>query len=193
MNKNGFSLIEIVFTIIIIGLVMGAITESFIAGSAKSVNIVNEETAVNVAKGITAELNYCRNGGTVTVGTPPSVVCSAFNNAGSIQHCKDNPNNTWCNPSSFYTSPPGPPKLTGNECFYTMIAASNVDFNDTGGNGKIQNTSPPNSPSDFIQTIVQTGWFASNAGGNCPTPPTGCPGTPGSCPYITLSTVYANY
>ena len=61
MNKNGFSLIEIVFTIIIIGLAMGAITESFIAGSAKSVNIVNEETAA---------LNYCRNGG--TVGTPPN-------------------------------------------------------------------------------------------------------------------------
>ena len=57
MNKNGFSLIEIVFTIIIIGLAVGAITESFIAGSAKSVNIVNEETAVNVAKQEMAALN----------------------------------------------------------------------------------------------------------------------------------------
>ena len=172
MNKNGFSLIEIVFRIIIIGLAMGAITESFIAGSAKSVNIVNEETAVNVAKQEMAALNYCRNG-----GTPTSGVCSAFNGG------------TWNAPSSFYISPQGP-ILVNNECFYTTVTASNVDFKDKGGSGNIPlNGSSP----DFIQTIVQTGWFASNAGGSCPTPPAGCPGVPGSCPSITLSTVYANY
>ena len=170
MNKNGFSLIEIVFTIIIIGLAMGAITESFIAGSAKSVNIVNEETAVNVAKQEMAALNYCRNG-----GTPTSGVCSAFNNTGS--------NSTWNNPTTFYISPQGPTNVN-NECFYTTITASNVDFTDTNGNGTIPlNGSSP----DFIQTIVQTGWFASNAGGSCPTT------APASYPYVTLSTVYANY
>ncbi len=63
IGKNGFSHIEIVFTIIIIGLAMGAVTESFIAGSANSVNIVNEETALNLAKEEMAALNYCRNTG----------------------------------------------------------------------------------------------------------------------------------
>jgi prepilin-type N-terminal cleavage/methylation domain-containing protein len=181
VNKNGFSLIEIVFTIIIIGLTVGAITESFIAGSAKSVNIVNEETAVNVAKQEMAALNYCRNG-----GIPTSGVCNAFNNG------VGSGSSPWItNLSSFANQQP--PYLINNECFYTTVNAANVDFTDhykgINGNGYIQNTSP-----DFIQTIVQTGWFASNAGGgSCPTPPAGCPGTTGSCPYITLSTVYANY
>ena len=167
MNKNGFSLIEIVFTIIIIGLAMGAITESFIAGSAKSVNIVNEETAVNVAKQEMAALNYCRNGGNVT-GANGSV-CTAFNNS------------TWGNPSNFFTTPQVPTTPINNECFYTVVNAQNVNFQDTSGNGTIQGSS-----ADFIQTIVQTGWFASNAGGGCPPPPA-------SYPYVTLSTVYANY
>ncbi len=180
MNKNGFSLIEIVFTIIIIGLAMGAITESFIAGSAKSVNIVNEETAVNVAKQEMAALNYCRNGGTVTG------VCSAFINNGS--NCNGGNPSTWNCPSSFYTTPQVPTNPINNECFYTTVNAQNVDFQDTSGNGYISGSSP-----DFIQTVVQTGWFVYSGSGNCPAPPTGCPGTPGSCPYITLSTVYANY
>ena len=185
MNKNGFSLIEIVFTIIIIGLAVGAITESFIAGSAKSVNIVNEETAVNVAKQEMAALNYCRNGGAVTG------VCSAFNNSGNPNNCNGSNQNTWCNPSSFYTTPQVPTASVNNECFYTIVNANNVNFTDPykgiNGNGYIQNTSPPDSPSDFIQTIVQTGWFAYSGSGNCPTTP------PASYPYVTLSTVYANY
>ena len=163
-DTGGFSLLEIVITIIIIGLALSAIAESFIVGSAKSVNIVNEETAVNVAKGITAALNYCRNGGTVTG------VCSAFNGG------------TWNNPSSFYTSPQGP-TIVNNECFYTTVTAQSVDFQDTSGSGTLEGSG---SPPDFIQTIVQTGWFALNAGGSCPTPPA-------SYPFVTLSTVYANY
>ena len=171
MNKNGFSLIEIVFTIIIIGLAVGAITESFIAGSAKSVNIVNEETAVNVAKQEMAALNYCRNGG--AVGTSPNTVCSAFTGG------------TWNNPSSFYnTTPHVPFNPINNECFYTIVHASNVDFTDSNGNGNI---SISGSPTDFIQTIVKTGWFAYSGSGSCPTMP------PASYPYVTLSTVYADY
>ena len=176
MNKNGFSLIEIVFTIIIIGLAVGAITESFIAGSAKSVNIVNEETAVNVAKQEMAELNYCRNGGAVTG------VCSAFINNGS--NCNGGNPSTWNCPSSFYTTPQVPTNPINNECFYTIVNASNVDFTDSNGNGNI---SISGSPTDFIQTIVKTGWFAYSGSGNCPTTP------PASYPYVTLSTVYANY
>jgi type II secretory pathway pseudopilin PulG len=176
-NTGGFSLLEIVLTIIIIGLALSAITESFIVGSAKSINIVNEETAVNVAKQEMAALNYCRNGGSVTR------VCTAFNNTGS-QNCNGNPNNTWCNPSSFYTSPQGP-TIVNNECFYTTVNAQNVDFTDPysgiNGNGKIQNTS-----NNFIQTIVQTRWFALNGNGTCPA-------APASYPFVTLSTVYANY
>ena len=176
MNKNGFSLIEIVFTIIIIGLAMGAITESFIAGSAKSVNIVNEETAVNVAKQEMAALNYCRNG-----GTPLSGVCSAFNNTGGA--CNSGNPDTWNCPSTFYVTPQGP-VIVNNECFYTNISASNVDFIDNpSGNGTI---SVSGSPTDFIQAIVQTGWFSANGGGTCPS-------APASYPFVTLSTVYANY
>ena len=158
LDENGFSLLEIVITIIIIGLALSAIAESFIVGSAKSVNIVNQQTAVNVAKQTMAELNYCRNGGNV------SGVCSAF---------KGN--------TSFYTSPEGPVNIN-NECFYTTISAANVDFIDTNGNGNISSKSSNN----FIQTIVQTGWFALNSGGTCPA-------APASYPSITLSTVYANY
>ncbi len=174
MNKNGFSLIEIVFTIIIIGLAMGAITESFIAGSAKSVNIVNEETAVNIAKQEMAALNYCRNG-----GTPLSGVCSAFNNTGS-PNCSGSSQNTWDCPSTFYVTPQGP-VIVNNECFYTNTSASNVDFADINGNGTINGSS-----TNFIQTVVQTGWFAANGGGTCPA-------APANYPYVTLSTVYANY
>ena len=171
MNKNGFSLIEIVFTIIIIGLAMGAITESFIAGSAKSVNIVNEETAVNVAKREMAALNYCRNG-----GTPTSGVCKAFTA------------DFWNNPSSFYTSPQGPLPVN-NECFYTTVTAQNIVFEDNGGSVCTSSNCPPPLPipaTYIIQAIVQTGWFAANGGGTCPA-------VPANYPYVALSTVYADY
>ncbi|MCL4498428.1 MAG: prepilin-type N-terminal cleavage/methylation domain-containing protein [Deltaproteobacteria bacterium] len=159
-DTGGFSLLEIVITIIIIGLALSAIAESFIVGSAKSVNIVNEETAVNVAKQEMAALNYCRNGGSV------NGVCSAFNNTGS-PNCKGKGKpNTWDCPSSFYTTPQGPTPIN-NECFYTTVTAKNVD-------------------SDFIQTIVKTGWFALNSVGTCP-------GPPASYPYVTISTIFANY
>ncbi|MHB1661399.1 MAG: type II secretion system protein [bacterium] len=164
--QNGFSLLETVITIIIIGLAMGAIVESFIAGSAKSVNIVNEETAINVAKQITAELNYCRNGWSV------SGVCNAFTGG------------TWSSPSSFYTTPQGPTNIS-NECFYTAITASCVGFNDMGGTGKIvPGSCPPKT--DYIQTIVKTGWFTLNSGGTCPS-------APASYPSVTVSTIFANY
>ncbi len=173
LGRSGFSLLEIIFTIIIIGLAMGAITESFLVGSAKSVNIVNEETATNLAKQIMAELNYCRNGGTPTGG-----VCTKFNGG------------TWNSPSSSLDTTQEYPYPINNECYNTSINAQNVYFQDTGGSGTISGS----SPSDFIQVIVKTGWFASNAGGgSCPAAPVGCPGTPGSCPYVTISTVYANY
>ena len=184
MNKNGFSLIEIVFTIIIIGLAMGAITESFIAGSAKSVNIVNEETAVNVAKQEMAALNYCRNGG--TVGTPPNTVCSAFLNGGGSG------SSPWItsftNPTNLSNFAPNQQTQypVNNECFYAIVNARNVYFSDCSGNITSGTSCPP--AADFIQTIVKTGWFASNAGGgSCPTTP------PASYPYVILSTVYANY
>ena len=169
MNKNGFSLIEIVFTIIIIGLAMGAITESFIAGSAKSVNIVNEETAVNVAKQEMAALNYCRNG-----GTPTSGVCSAFD--GGFWNNQ--------NPAHYFTSPQGPVNVN-NQCFYTKISTNCVNFNDNGGTGTIAAGSC-NPTAYFMQAIVQTGWFSANGGGTCPS-------APASYPYVTLSTVYADY
>ena len=187
-NTGGFSLLEIVLTIIIIGLALSAITESFIAGSAKSVNIVNEETAVNVAKQEMAALNYCRNRGIVTG------VCNIFNNTGN-PNCTGGNQDTWDCPSSFII-PQGPTPVN-NECFYTVVTASNIVLKDNGGSVCTSSNCPPPLPSpsnNIIQTIVKTGWFVSNAGGgSCPTHPAGCPGTTGSCPYITLSTVYANY
>jgi hypothetical protein len=158
---------------------MGAITESFLAGSAKSVNIVNEETAVNVAKQEMAALNYCRNGGSVGTKGLPGWVCSAFNNTGS-RICNGSNQNTWYCPSSFYTPSLGP-TIVNNQCFYTTISASNVDFTDTNGIVTIRGSSP-----NFIQTIVQTGWFSANGGGTCPK-------APANYPYVTLSTVYADY
>jgi hypothetical protein len=149
---------------------MGAITESFIAGSAKSVNIVNEETAVNVAKQEMAALNYCRNGGTVTG------VCKAFKGG------------FWNNPASYIFQQD--PTNVNNECFYTIVMPkNNIVFEDNGGTVCMSsNCPPPSSLANYIiQAIVKTGWFASNAGGICPTTP------PSSYPYVTLSTVYANY
>lgn len=162
IDKNGFSLLEIVLTIIIIGFSLSAIVESFIVGSAKSVNIVNEETAVNVAKQEMAALNYCRNGGTV------NGVCN---------------NITWHNPSKFYTSPQATD--INNECFYTTVSAQNVDFTDTNGSGTITITK---SPTNYIQTIVKTGWFALNLGGSCSTSP-----LQASYPSVTVSTIFADY
>lgn len=185
-KKNGFSLLEIIITIIVIGLCMSAILESFVVGSAKSVNIVNEETAINVAKQITAALNYCRNGGTGTVninGASVSV-CSAF--------VATTPSKSlWnSNPSSLDTLSPSPlAQPVNNQCFYTTITASNIGFTDTNGN--ITGSSSTNP--DYIQAIVQTGWFAESAPNTCPAAPAGCPGTSGSCPYVTVSTVYADY
>ena len=176
LNKNGFSLIEIVFTIIIIGLAMGAITESFLAGSAKSVNIVNEETAVNVAKQEMAALNYCRNGESV------SGVCSAFKIGVGLG------SSPWITTSNLSNFAPPQKTVINYECFNTTVTASIVNFNDVSGIGTISG-----SPTNFIQTVVQTGWFSANGGGTCPSAPAGCPGTAGSCPYVTLSTVYADY
>ena len=162
---------------------MGAITESFIAGSAKSVNIVNEETAVNVAKREMAALNYCRNGGPLTSG-----VCKAF------QTGVGSGSSPWITTSNLSNFAPPQKTVINYECFNTTVTASNVNFNDTSGTGTIS-LSPPGNPTSFIQAIVQTGWFSANGGGtSCPaTPPAGCPGTAGSCPYVTLSTVYAEY
>ncbi len=157
---GGFGLLEAVITIIIIGLAMSAVTESFIVGSAKSSNIVNEEIAANVAKRTMAELNYCRNGGEV------SGVCTAFKPG------------TWSK-LNFYTSPQGPTNVN-NECFYTIIKAQYVDFSDTNGIGTIDGSSK-----DYIQTLVQTGWFAL-IGEKCKAPLE-------SYPLVTLSNIYANY
>ncbi|MCL4532881.1 MAG: prepilin-type N-terminal cleavage/methylation domain-containing protein [Deltaproteobacteria bacterium] len=175
-NKDGFSLIEIVFTIIIIGLAMGAVTESFIVGSAKSINIVNEETALNLAKQEMAALNYCRDG-----GTPTSGACQAWTTQTSTP-----PVSPWTTPFKFQeeTQPP-----INNECFNTKVTAKYVYFNDVNGTGTINLT----GSTSFIQAIVQTGWFSANGSVTCPSAPARCPGTEGSCPYVTLSTVYADY
>lgn len=185
IGKNGFSLIEIVFTIIIIGLAMGAITESFIAGSAKSINIVNEETALNLAKREMAALNYCRNTGSVSSN---STSCPFHNKSGKWQW----PNPLPPNPIIYVITPVHSNNDIIIECFITQVTANYVNFNDNpNGTGTI--SLPGNTP-DFIQAIVQTGWFSANGGGtSCPAVPAGCPGTAGSCPYVTLSTVYADY
>lgn len=165
-DRNGFSLIEVVITIIIIGLSLSAITESFIVGSAKSVNIVSEETVMNTANQIMSELNYCRNGGTV------SGVCVSFKTG------------FWNNPSGYYTAPQGPISVNGR-CLYTRIAANCAVFsnNNNGSGGSIR----AGACGRYIQVIVRAGWFALNAKGKCPS------SLPLTYPFITLSNVYANY
>ena len=175
IGKNGFSLIEIVFTIIIIGLAMGAITESFIAGSAKSINIVNEETAINLAKQEMAALNYCRNTGRVS---------------SNLTSCPFGKNGGWPTNSPL-TNPIYnglTPVYSNNviiECFNTTVTAKYVNFNGPNGTGTISPSGNNSTP--FIQAIVQTGWFSANGGG------TSCPAAPANYPYVTLSTVYADY
>ncbi len=46
-DTGGFSLLEIVITIIIIGLALSAIAESFIVGSARNVDIIQLENFKN--------------------------------------------------------------------------------------------------------------------------------------------------
>ena len=177
IGKNGFSLIEIVFTIIIIGLAMGAITESFIAGSAKSINIVNEETALNLAKREMAALNYCRNTGSVSSNLKK---CPFSTSSGQWQW----PNQPLSNPIYVLITPVYSNNDIIIECFNTTVTAKYVNFNDPNGTGTISPSGNNSTP--FIQAIVQTGWFSANGSGNCPA-------VPANYPYVTLSTVYADY
>ncbi len=163
-DESGFSLLEVVITIIIIGLALSAITESFIVGSAKSVNIASEETAMNASKKTISDLDYCRDGGTV------GGVCVAFKKG------------FWNNPSNYYTTPQGPTIINGR-CIYLNIVSSCVVFSNSNNGGSIK----AGTCGHYIQTVVRTGWFAPDASGQCPSSP------PPTYPFITISNIYANY
>ncbi len=167
MDNKGFSLLEIIVTIIVIAIALVAIVESFIAGSTSSINISNQQTAQNIAKQTMAELYYCRNGGTTGI-------CS-FKTTTTI----------WDNPGLLDSTQSTP---LNNECFYTVVKASCAILSDTNGDVSITGScpAPPPPPADYISAVVNTGWFALNSGGTCPTPPA-------SYPSVTVSTIFANY
>lgn len=168
-NRSGFSLLEIVITIIVIAVSLSAIVESFVIGSVTSVSISNQQVAQNIAKQTMAEFYYCRNGGT-------SAICAAF---GPSPPPSSLP---WSNPSSLNTTQS---ISSNNECFYTTVTANCADVTDTNGDISVSGCPPPPLPASYISAVINTGWFALS-GGTCPLPPA-------AYPSVTVSTIFANY
>ncbi|MHB1694310.1 MAG: prepilin-type N-terminal cleavage/methylation domain-containing protein, partial [bacterium] len=119
-NKKGFSLLEIVITIIILGISLSAILESFIVGSASSVRIANEVTATNLAKQYMADIYYCSEAGGPVYNSSGGIICNNFKSANG----NGNGTSIWISGASgfgdYITSPQGPVPLN-NYCFYTTI------------------------------------------------------------------------
>ncbi len=208
-NRNGFSLLEIVITIIILGISLTAILESFIAGSATSARIANEITATNLAKQYMADLNYCSEGGSAYG------VCFNFNAA--LPSTRPQPDGISITSSiwngdaaigSYIISPQV--QQINNECFYTTFYPSGtneyptqyITLNDrqNGFNpGDVTINPPPDtSPvppqpaTDYILAVVKTEWFNNSVdGGNCTAsfnPPAGA-----NEPGVTLTMIFTNY
>ncbi len=199
-NKKGFSLLEIVITIIILGISLSAILESFIAGSASSVRIANEVTATNLAKQYMADIYYCSEAGGHVNNSSGVTICNNFGSANGNGNGNGNETSIWKSGSlgsgfSYITSPQGPVPLN-NYCFYTTITPTYYSaINSAGGNASIYingqlnwKQNPP--PTAAISIVVQTGWYN-------PTPTNGtlaCAAAPPTAyPSVLLSTIFTNY
>ncbi|MHB1645224.1 MAG: prepilin-type N-terminal cleavage/methylation domain-containing protein [bacterium] len=188
-NKKGFSLLEIVITIIILGISLSAILESFIVGSASSVRIANEVTATNLAKQYMADIYYCSEAGGHVYNSSGGTICNNFNSANG---------NIWNSLSSFsnyITSPQGPMPLN-NYCFYTTITPTYYStINSANGNasiyinGQLNWTPNNNSSAAAIAIVVNTGWYNSILTNGTPT----CSAPPTAYPSVSLSTIFTNY
>ncbi|RZD15957.1 MAG: prepilin-type N-terminal cleavage/methylation domain-containing protein [Candidatus Acididesulfobacter guangdongensis] len=209
-NGKGFSLLEIVITIIILGISLTAILESFIAGSAASVRIANEITATNLAKQYMADLNYCSEGGSVinTAGNTNGV-CSNFNAASSKGGSSGSIWSKGATIDSYIFQSPQVQQIN-NECFYTAFYPSGtneyptqyITLNDPTGfnSGDVTiNPSPISSPvqpqadtSYILLAVVKTEWFNNNVdGGNCTS--SFNPSADANYPSVTLTMIFTNY
>jgi prepilin-type N-terminal cleavage/methylation domain-containing protein len=174
-NKKGFSLLEIVITIIILGISLTAILESFIVGSATSVRIANEVTATNLAKQYMADLNYCSEGGTIYGVCTPTTTTTPPNSPFTIY-----PDNS-----------PQQVEQINNECFYTAFYPLSITLDGQTGTGSAGDVAinPAISPSpDFFLAIVKTEWFNNGVdGGNCTSfkPPAAA-----NYPSVTLTMIF---
>ncbi|MHB1679741.1 MAG: prepilin-type N-terminal cleavage/methylation domain-containing protein [bacterium] len=202
-NKKGFSLLEIVITIIILGISLSAILESFIVGSASSVRIANEVTATNLAKQYMADIYYCSEAGGPVYNSSGGTICNNFNSTnGNGTGTRTGTGNIWSSGSSFssyITSPQGPiiPPLN-NYCFYTTITPTYYSaINSANGNASIDNlvqsSNPPSPPNSFaaISIVIQTGWYnqTSTNGGT----PACAAAPPTTYPNVSLSAIFTNY
>jgi prepilin-type N-terminal cleavage/methylation domain-containing protein len=201
-NRKGFSLLEIVITIVILGISLTAILESFIVGSATSVRIANEVTATNLAKQYMADLNYCSEGGSVA-NTAGNAVCSNFNSPPP----NNNTTTIWTTGTiSDYIFSPQVQQIN-NECFYTTFYPSGTNEYPTqyitltgpaktGFNSDdvtINSSANPSAVSSYaILAVVKTEWFNNSVdGGNCTSsfnPPAGA-----NYPSVTLTMIFTDY
>jgi prepilin-type N-terminal cleavage/methylation domain-containing protein len=207
-NRKGFSLLEIVITIIILGISLTAVMESFIAGSAASARIANEITAANLAKQYMADLNYCSEGGSVinTAGNTNGV-CYNFNAAspqGGIS-------SIWSNGATIYSYIISPQvQQINNECFRSTfypsaaneyptqyIALHDPSSGSNSGNIIINpppdsSPVPPQTATDYILAVVKTEWFNNSVdGGNCTS--SFNPPADANYPGVTFTMIFTNY
>lgn len=201
-NRKGFSLLEIVITIVILGISLTAILESFIVGSATSVRIANEVTATNLAKQYMADLNYCSEGGSITnTAGNAGGVCSNFNPPPPAT----TPTTIWTTGTiSDYIFSPQVQQIN-NECFYTTFYPSGTNEYPTqyitltgpaktgfnSGDVTINSSANPSAVSSYaILAVVKTEWFNNSVdGGNCTSnPPAGA-----NYPSVTLTMIFTDY
>ena len=195
-NKKGFSLLEIVITIIILGISLSAILESFIVGSASSVRIANEVTATNLAKQYMADIYYCSE-----AGHSGGTICKKNFHSANGNSANGNSKSIFLNGASsfinYIISPQGP-VLLNNYCFYTKITSTYYStIQSPDGNASIYNWTQVSSTSTAssdaaIAIVVQTGWYTStNGAGGAPAV---CAVTPPSTyPSVSLSAIFTNY
>ncbi|RZD19263.1 MAG: prepilin-type N-terminal cleavage/methylation domain-containing protein [Candidatus Acididesulfobacter diazotrophicus] len=194
-NKKGFSLLEIVITIIILGISLSAILESFIVGSASSVRIANEVTATNLAKQYMADIYYCSEAGGPSSG---GTICNNFNSANGSS-ANGSRHSIWniglSGFNQFIISPQGPMPLN-NYCFYTTITPTYYSaINSANGNasiyinGQLNWTPNNNSSAAAIAIVVNTGWYNSILTNGTPT----CSAPPTAYPSVSLSTIFTKY
>ena len=210
-NKKGFSLLEIVITIIILGISLSAILESFIVGSASSVRIANEVTATNLAKQYMADIYYCSEAGGPVFNSSGGKICKNFHSAnGNSKNKKNSANGNSAKRNSksiflngassfinYIISPQGP-VLLNNYCFYTKITSTYYStIQSPDGNASIYNWTQVSSTSTAssdaaIAIVVQTGWYTSTNGAGGATAV--CAVTPPSTyPSVSLSAIFTNY
>ncbi|MHB8282365.1 MAG: prepilin-type N-terminal cleavage/methylation domain-containing protein [bacterium] len=205
-NKKGFSLLEIVITIIILGISLSAILESFIVGSASSVRIANEVTATNLAKQYMADIYYCSEAGGPVYNSSGGIICNNFKSANGNGTGTNNINGNgnsgtsiWNSGASgfgnYIISPQGPVPLN-NYCFYTTITPTYYStIKSAGGNASIYINGQPNwtqnnnSSTAAIAIVVQTGWYNPTSTNGTLT----CAAAPAAYPSVSLSAIFTNY